>query len=56
MKCYNFFPHCFTNFDLTCAYGMEPDSNQQSNTSGIRFKGGWPGLAEGMVMWSMLSR
>ena len=32
-----------------------PDSNQQSKTSSILFRGALPFL-EGMVMWSMLSR
>src|SRR5277367_2299565 len=34
---------------------MLPDSNQQSKTSSILFRGAPPFL-EGMVMWSMLSR
>jgi len=33
---------------------MEPDSNQQSNTSVIRRNGGKPGLADGIVSLSTL--
>jgi hypothetical protein len=33
---------------------MDPDSNQQSNTSGTRLRGGIPSLADGIVISSTL--